>query len=370
MKKMSLRARFTLVASLFLLISCTGLTLLTNVSANRIIKAVELQESYEIGSIKPAMVEKAAVTPATQDGQAFYELFCRESVIATCLIVLIGSTATYFAAGYVLKPITYLSQEVKKRNIDNFAKALSVPQSSDEIQDLTISFNQLLMELQRSFTMQKQFSANAAHELRTPLAVLQTKLDVFALSEEMNQETSAFVENLQVQLERLTALIDDLLLFSRDLPLESVETVPLMPLLEDVVEELSPMAMEKQIELHLDGSDGTVKGQDRLLERVFYNLIENSMKYSPPHTKIELSVTWKENRQVVTIKDQGEGIPKEYRDSIFEPFFRVDQSRSRAIGGSGLGLAICKKILDRHHASICVLDNEPTGSVFQVSFPA
>lgn len=370
MKKMTLRVRFTLVASLFLLISCMTLAILSNFSANRIINAVELQESYEIGNIKPFVVKKENLLPAIENRQISYELFRKESIIATCIIVLIGSAATYFAAGYVLKPITYLSKEVKKRNIDNFSKVLSVPQSSDEIQDLTVSFNQLLLELQHSFTLQQQFSANAAHELRTPLAILQTKLDVFSLSKEIDQETREFVAHLQVQLERLTVLIDDLLLFSRDLPLDSVDIVPLMPLLEDVVEELSNVAMKKQIEISLDGLDCTVKGQDLLLERVFYNLVENSIKYSPCNTKIEISVTLKKDQRVVTITDQGEGIPEDCRDSIFEPFFRVDKSRSRAIGGSGLGLAICKKILDRHHATICVIANEPAGSIFEISFPA
>lgn len=372
MKKLSLRIRFTLAASLFLLISCTVLTLLTNYSANKMVDAVTLQPSSHIEDVNgSSMTEQPTDTlPAAESAQFFYEIFRKESVIAACIIILAGSVATYFMAGYVLKPIKSLSKEVKKRNIDNFAKPLSVPQSSDEIQDLTISFNQLLTELQHSFEIQKQFSADAAHELRTPLAVLQTKLDIFSLSVNPNEETRDFIAALQMQLERLTSLIEDLLWFSRDLPLDSVKPVQLLPLLHDVAAELSDMAEEKKIELRIHGSDCTVNGEERLLERVFYNLLENAVKYSPEETIVEISWKVQNHQTFVCIADHGEGIPPEYRKEIFEPFFRIDKSRSREVGGNGLGLAVCKKILERHHASISVIPNHPSGSVFQITFPS
>ena len=377
MKRLSLRVRYTLITSLFLFISCTVLTLCSNISANNIMMdAVELYPSIHSGQSatdegNPSEQASPMIPvsePAAVANHASYQLFRKESIIATILIVLVGSTATYFASGYVLKPITTLSQEIKKRNANNFAEALPVPSSSDEIQELTVSFNQLLSEVQHSFQLQKQFSADAAHELRTPLAVMQTKLDVFAMSGDGSDKEQTFVKTLQIQLERLTELIENLLWFSRDLPLEQVEPVPLLPLLQDVADELSDVARQKGIQIELHGADCTVKGQDSLLERVFYNLLENAIKYSPENTAVSVEIVKQETKTVVSVKDHGEGIPKEYREEIFEPFFRVDKSRSRAIGGSGLGLAVCKKILERHSADICVLPNDPTGSIFQVTF--
>ncbi|MDO4453682.1 MAG: HAMP domain-containing sensor histidine kinase [Eubacteriales bacterium] len=373
MKKLSLRIRFTLTASIFLLISCTVLTFLSNFSANKMVAAIEIQPSFSAEKKRELteVMQAQNTLPAFDAAQTSYEIFRNESIVATCMIVLIGGIATYLAAGYVLKPIKSLAQEVKKRNINNFAQMIPVPVSADEVQDLTVSFNQLLEELQRSFTMQRQFSADVAHELRTPLAVMQTKLDVFSLSaENKDEETKKAVAALQDQLGRLTKLIEDLLWFSRDLPLETVESVPLLPLLEDVADELSELAAQKRISIQITGVDCCVTGQDRLLERVFYNLIENAIKYSASDTSIKVEIEQFSQKTQVTVADQGEGIPKEYRELIFEPFFRIDKSRSRAIGGSGLGLAVCRKILERHHAAICVMPNHPCGCIFKIDFPA
>jgi len=215
-----------------------------------------------------------------------------------------------------------LSGEIKKRNINNFAEPLKVPQSSDEIQELTVSFNQLLEEVRHSFQIQKQFSADAAHELRTPLAVLQTKIDVFSMGRTLDDDTQGFLKILREQVERITALIDDLLLFSRDLPLENMEIVYLHPLLTDVVSELAELAEEKNMEINLDCSEETVCGQDRLLERVFYNLLENAVKYSPAGTTISISVKQEKGKTVVVFADQGEGIPPTI-EKIFLSHFSV-----------------------------------------------
>lgn len=378
MKKIPLRIRYTIITSLFLLCSCTRLMILSNLSANRMMRNLENEVLAE--TVIPAETkedtdlsenyEAAAFEMATSAKRASYVLFQKETAIATGIIVLLGSAFTYFAAGYILRPIQMLSGEIKKRNINNFSEPLEVPQSSDEIQELTVSFNQLLEEVQHSFQIQKQFSADAAHELRTPLAVLQTKIDVFSMEQTLNQETRIFVKSLREQMERLTVLIEDLLLFSRDLPLENRIAVQLQPLLEDVIGELTEIAEEKNIAITLKCSKETVYGQDRLLERVFYNLLENGIKYSPNDTKISISVEKINGKTMVSIADQGEGIPEEYRKDIFEPFFRIDKSRSRSIGGNGLGLAVCKKILNRHRAEIRVTSNRPKGSVFQIEFPS
>ncbi len=365
MKKIPLRSRFTLVASLFLLISCVTLALLSNMSAVSMMKAVTILPAA--GEDSSPMVQ---IEPAQKASEPYYQIFQQKTAVATIFIVLVGSVATYFAAGYVLKPIRDLSSEVQKRNVENLGDPITLPQSADEIQQLTISFNQMMADLQRSFLLQKEFSANAAHELRTPLTVMRAKLDVFALSGNINLETQEMINAMSGQLERLSKLIEDLLWFSKDLPLEKMTPVPLYPLLYDVAEELSRLADEKDIQVQIEETECFVFGQDSLLERVFYNLLENAVKYSPAHTQV--SVTVQKNRDCVRvcIADQGEGIPVSYRNAVFEPFFRIDKSRSRAVGGSGLGLAVCKKILERHHAQISVFPNHPCGSIFEIRFPS
>ncbi len=365
LKKIPLRIRFTLVASLFLLVSCVTLTLLSNMSAVSMIEAV---------TVLPAAEENSApmfpLKPAQPTSEPYYHIFQQKTAVATMLIVLIGSIATYFASGYVLKPIRDLSSEVQKRNIENLGEPITLPQSADEIQQLAVSFNQMMADLRRSFLLQKEFSTNAAHELRTPLTVMRAKLDVFALSKDISLETQEMINAMSCQLERLSKLIEDLLWFSKDLPLEKVTPVPLYPLLCDVAEELSSLADEKKIHIQIKETECFVLGQDSLLERVFYNLLENAVKYSPPQTQITVTVQKKRDSTRVRIADQGEGIPESCRDAVFEPFFRVDKSRSRSVGGSGLGLAVCKKILERHHAQISVLPNHPCGSIFEISFPS
>lgn len=362
LKKIPLRIRFTLVASLFLLVSCVILTLLSNVSAAHMMQAAVVAPSMG-GDTTPIL----SLAPAEPVGSAYYQVFQQKTVFATVFIVLIGSVATYFAAGYVLKPIRNLSDEVKRRNIENLGEPIALPQSADEIQQLTISFNQMMADLQRSFQLQKEFSANAAHELRTPLTVMRAKLDVFAMSESQNSQTQEMIAAMSLQLERLSKLIEDLLWFSKDLPLEKPSPVPLYPLLCDVAEELSGLAEEKGITIQIGQTDCVVSGQDNLLERVFYNLLENAVKYSPPRTQVTVAFRQERDSIKVEIADQGEGIPENCRSAVFEPFFRVDKSRSRTIGGSGLGLAVCKKILERHHAKITVRSNQPCGSIFEIS---
>lgn len=365
LKKIPLRIRFTLVASLFLLVSCVTLTLLSNVSAAHMIQAAVVAPSMETDSTSILPLE-----PAEPVSNAYYQVFQQKTVIATIFIILVGSVATYFAAGYVLKPIRDLSNEVQRRNIDNLGEPIDLPQSADEIRQLTVSFNHMMTDLQRSFLLQKEFSANAAHELRTPLTVMRAKLDVFSLSGRQNSETQEMVAAMSLQLERLSKLIEDLLWFSKDLPLEKTSPIPLYPLLCDVAEELSGVADEKEIKIEIEPAECFVLGQDNLLERVFYNLLENAVKYSPPRTQVTVSFQQERDSLKVQVADQGEGIPEDFRSAVFEPFFRVDKSRSRTIGGSGLGLAVCKKILERHHAKIIVRSNQPCGSIFEIVFPA
>lgn len=365
LREIPIRIRFTILASLFLLISCVALNVLSNASADHMVEAMALTPAFE----KDAVFVEQAVLAVPAEKQ-YIQVFKQETGLATVVIVLVGSIATYFAAGYVLKPIRLLSHEVQRRNAGNLDEPIVIAQGAQETQQLILSFNQMMRDLQQSFLLQKEFSANAAHELRTPLAVMQAKVDVFALENANDPKMQELTHNLNRQLSRLSSLIEDLLWFSQDLPLESKELVALHPLLCDVAEELSALSAEKEIEIVIEPTNAYVLGQDRLLERVFYNLLENAVKYSAPRTNVNVAVVEHPHVVQVCISDEGEGIPQEYREAIFEPFFRVDKSRSRAIGGSGLGLAVCKRILDRHQAQICVLPNESMGSIFQITFSA
>ena len=255
MKRIPLRMRFTLVASLFLLVSCVTLTLLSNRSAENMIEAVSMLPAISDDSSQMVQLE-----PALERNEPYYQVFQQKTAIATIVIVLAGSISTYFAAGYVLKPIRDLSSEVQKRNAENLGEPLVLPQSADEIRQLTVSFNRMMADLQRSFLMQKEFSANAAHELRTPLTVMRAKLDVFALSQTADADTLEMISAMSSQLERLSKLIEDLLWFSRDLPLDKPSPVPLYPLLHDVAEELSGLADEKEIQIQIDETECFVLG--------------------------------------------------------------------------------------------------------------
>lgn len=373
MKSLSLRARYTLVSSLFLLCSCTLLTALSNHSANQLAQSISLTPAMPSQPVshQPAAATNAPVVEATISAaatQASYRLFRQETMLATAIIVGLGSTATYFAAGYVLRPIQVLSREIQQRSPDNFDAMLPVPSSADEVRTLTLSFNALLAELHHAFCLQQQFSADAAHELRTPLAALQAKLDVFSMSHHLTDDTRSFITSMQAQLQRLSTLVEDLLLFSRDLPLSFTEEIALMPLLEELIDALAPQAQTKQLHITLSGDSCTIHGQDRLIERVFFNLLENAIKYSPVHGCIAVQITQKHQAVCVQVADHAACIAPEHRTAVFEPFFRIDASRSREAGGSGLGLAICKKILARHHAQIDVSANHPTGNIFCVTF--
>ncbi len=368
MKKIPLRIRFTIAASCFLLISCIILTLLSNFSAKRMVNMIDVIPASK--TVAAAEADSEDFICRAQRLQTSYRIFRKETIIATVCIVTLGSITAYLAAGYVLKPIHQLSEEMKNHNANNLDQLIHVPQSADELQQLSLSFNSMITELQRSFSTQKQFSANAAHELRTPLAVMQTKLDVFRLSSpHSEQEVNELIDSINLQLGNLSVLIEDLLWFSRDLPLEKLNPINLFPIIDDVVQELTPLAEEKKISLEINQDDCLVYGQDRLLERVFYNILENAVKYSPPYSAVQVSCRKNTESVQILISDNGETIPAEYCQAVFEPFFRLDSSRNKTVSGNGLGLAVCKKILERHHASICVSPNFPAGNIFTVSFP-
>ena len=364
---MNLRVRLTLMSSMILSIACVILTLAVNLSADKAITpAIPIIPSISEYQTEWNTLVPAALVPTTQ-----YEVFRIESIMAMIFVVLMGTLSTYFLAGQTLKPLKQLTQEIKHKTINNLDEKITIPAIHDEIYEISTAFHEMSCNLQRSFQLQEQFSADAAHELRTPLTVMMAKLEVFKLANEIeNSALKNMIDEMCVQLERLSNLTNDLLWFSKELPLKRNNELDLYLLLSDLADELQDKAQEKHIQIRVDKKTLCTRGDDALLERVFYNLLENAIKYSEEQSIIIVTLEQKDNQAIVQIIDTGEGISDAEKQLVFQPFYRIDQSRSRIIGGNGLGLAICKKILDRHLASIEIKDNHPYGSIFELKFPS
>lgn len=362
MKRNSLQIRLTLLSCAVLSFACIVLTLTINLSANKVINATiipstaaDVIQSNYVGDKIPQIPQTPGIPL-----QSAQKSFRYESLFAMLGIILLGSAATYVVVGRALEPVKNLTEIARNKRIENLTEEITLPKIKDEVYDLTLAFNEMSEHLEKSFSLQKQFSADAAHELRTPLATMQANLEVQALSEPQNENTS----QLLGQIARLTKLIDDLLWFSKDTPLENLQTVDIFHLVSDILEEFS----ESKENVSITNEQLFIKGNDSLLERVFYNLLQNAIKYGGKNSNIEIRILPQE--MSVEICDNGQGVPDSEKKLIFEPFYRMDKSRSREIGGNGLGLAICKKILDKHSANIEVLDNKPQGAIFKITFPS
>lgn len=365
MNKLNLRMRLTLLSSIMLTSACIILTLIINLSANKMVNMIRTEQAMV--DLLPALDASQETMPALLIGAAQQKTFHFESLGAMILIVLIGSAATYLISGKALKPVSVLADEVKHKNITNLQDTLPLPKTHDEIYELSEAFNCMMSNLEKAFQLQTRFSADAAHELRTPLTVMQTKLEIYQLSAH-DAETKNMLIELNGQIDRLTRLIDDLLWFSKNLPIENMTPVDLKQLIHDVADELKTRSDQKHQQIILFEQECIVMGSDALLERVFYNLLDNAIKYSEANTTITIQYQQLAKKQIISILDEGETIPDESKTMIFEPFYRVDPSRNRSVGGSGLGLAICKKILERHQAEIRCLNHKPKGNIFEITF--
>lgn len=366
MKRVSLQIRLTIMSCIILSMACIILTFTMNLSANKVIDAQLLQPSQYVSSVSHddsnEVVEDEffdnAQTPMLEIKTA-KRSFRIESIFSMLAIIVIGSSITYVLVGRALKPVKKLTEISRYKRVDNLTEKIELPKIKDEVYDLTLAFNDMSEHLKQSFDLQKQFSADVAHELRTPLATMQTKLEVHRLQD---IDTDDLTSDLLKQIERLSKLIDDLIWFSKDTPLNSLQYVDMKQLINDIAEELEI----GEDRIHISDNELLIKGDDALMERVFYNLLQNAIKYSGRNFKISVNI-FSENKSI-EICDNGPGIEDSEKKAIFEPFYRIDKSRNRDVGGNGLGLAICKKILDKHGASIEVMDNKPHGSIFKIKF--
>lgn len=370
--KVSIRWRLTILIMILLIISCFGLTLILNFAADKMVDKIDASVITPItisneNEIYPEdLVPSIPYTniPSAKSG------FRVESIAYMLLIVACGGLLTYYISGKALKPLHVLDNEVKHININNLSESLPVPNTNDEIADLTESFNQMTKKLNDAFMTQKRFSTNAAHELRTPLTVLQTKIDVFKKNTSHTPEQyDVLIEIFEKQIQKLRALVKSLLdMTNMDDDAEQSD-IYLSDLLEDIIHELSPIAKDKNISLYSNYDNSVVHGNIDLLYRAFYNLIENGINYTIEGgcVYIDVKQTSKEKVSVI-IKDTGIGIPDELKQHIFEPFYRVDASRSRAFGGAGIGLSIVDMVIKKHNGNIIVSDTETGGTCFNVIF--
>ena len=382
-KKLSLQWRLTLVTALLVTITCILMYFFISQSAvtgmdhlqNYIVQINETGSSPITFNVDPTIL----FPDLTEQVTTTKHLFQIRSLIATILIILLSSACTYFVSRRALKPLHSLSTKVEKIQAQNLSEPLEVPDSNDEISKLTLSFNEMLSRLNDAFTAQKQFSASAAHELRTPLAVMQTNLEVFARKKEPStDEYLELFSMIQEQTGRLSHLAEILLDMTGIQTIKRSETFSLAELTDEVLCDLTSIAEQKQIQ---EDGDCTITGSYLLLYRAVYNLVENAIKYNHPGGKVTVNIQQKKSLlntavspapadcALIEVSDTGIGISPEYQEKIFAPFFRVDKSRSRAMGGAGLGLALVNEIARQHGGEVKVLKSDKNGSTIALILP-
>ena len=391
----SLQLKLTLLLSLLMIVSCVLMYFFISHSA---VSGMDGLQNYMI-KVDPQdgdspitfNVDPKALFPQFEQGiQETKEAFLLRSVIATTIIILLSSVCTYFLTKKALTPLQKLTSEVSQIQAQNLSTQLAVPNSKDEIAQLTSSFNEMLTRLDNAFSTQKQFSANAAHELRTPLAVLQTNLEVFEKKQEPEMvEYQQLFTMIKEQTARLSQLVGTLLDMTNLKSVPRTDHVSLEELVDEVFCDLDPVAEKAGISIHFDDSSSqdwhtdvhtpdasalnnnirNITGSYVLLYRAVYNLVENAIKYNRPNGSVTVSVKEKNGQAMILVKDTGIGISPENQKKIFDPFFRVDKSRSRAMGGAGLGLALVDSIAREHGGSVKVLESNEKGSIIALMLP-
>ena len=391
----SLQLKLTLLLSLLMIVSCVLMYFFISHSA---VSGMDGLQNYMIkvdpqdgdSPITFNVDPKALFPQFEQEIQETKEDFLLRSVIATTIIILLSSVCTYFLTKKTLTPLQKLTSEVSQIQAQNLSTQLAVPNSKDEIAQLTRSFNEMLTRLDNAFSTQKQFSANAAHELRTPLAVLQTNLEVFEKKQEPEMvEYQQLFTMIKEQTARLSQLVGTLLDMTNLKSVPRTDHVSLEELVDEVFCDLDPVAEKAGISIHFDDSSSqdlytdvhtpdasalnnnirNITGSYVLLYRAVYNLVENAIKYNRPNGSVTVSVKEKNGQAMILVKDTGIGISPENQKKIFDPFFRVDKSRSRAMGGAGLGLALVDSIAKEHGGIVKVLESSETGSTIALMLP-
>jgi signal transduction histidine kinase len=294
----------------------------------------------------------------------------RNSLIITVLLALLGGVVTYFISGHALRPIREFSDKIEEVQAQNLSDSRIEENNVKELNQLGISYNKMLERLSEAFEIQRQFTANAAHELRTPLALMQVQLDLYnsASHPGNDADTLQTIKMVTEQNDKLNRMVKTLLDMSELQTVGRDDKIILDAIVEEVLADLEPLAVEKNIKLIGKCEDATMIGSDILIYRLVYNLVENAIKYNHPLGQVTVTAYQRNKHVYVSVEDTGSGIPKELRERVFEPFFRVDKSRSRELGGVGLGLALVREIVRVHDGSICIKSGKTGGTIFEVTF--
>ena len=361
----SIRAQLTLLMVGLLVCCCVVLTWLVYRSTS------ELLELAAANAINQGALSIVLDVDAIERSILF------DALGILLVVIVAGSCVAYFLIGHYTKPVQQLSAHMKEISPNTLSDSIEIEGGGEEIQELVKSFNQMTEQLDEAFAMQRRFSASAAHELRTPIAVLRTKLDVFKKKKREQREYDELVDTMETYIDRLSSIITDLLEFAETSELGETEDVSLDSVIKTVVDDLKPVAQNNMINVQIDiqpkaqseSQTFIVKGNTNLLYRALYNLVENAIRYNNEEGSVNITLETRGQEGVIIIADTGVGIAPEQRELVFEPFYRVNKSRSREFGGAGIGLSLVKTILKRHGASITVSENNPQGSVFTIRIP-
>ena len=376
MKRLSLQWRITLMSVLLIGITCVAMNLL--LCSSGVYYMDTIADSLQGGgtvilndggaaSFDPQLIAPNEELTIVVDG--VQGRFRTTNWYITAAVTLLSGILAYFVSGRALKPLRSFTSQVEQVQLNNLADMRIDEDAISEFRQLSRSFNQMLERLNNAFAAQRQFTGNAAHELRTPLALMQARIELFAAEHpSMPPETAEFLTLLREQTERLTQMTKTLLEMSALQSVPRNDRIQLAPMMEEILTDLAPLAEKNGITLTCD-SDGAMTGSDGLLYRLLFNLTENAIKYNRPGGTVRLTVQEEAARLVIRVSDTGCGIPESYRESIFQPFFRVDKSRSREYGGVGLGLSLVWAIAELHGGSVCVEDSSEAGTTIAVQLP-
>lgn len=380
MKRMSLQWRLTCITTLCIAIICGCLTMF--VYKNGVHYIDSLQDAVESqGDEKGNKSDEIYISIPDDKWDEFADEFSvqvynnkadykRNSLIITVLLALLGGVVTYFISGHALRPIREFSDKIEEVQAQNLSDSRIEENNVKELNQLGISYNKMLERLSEAFEIQRQFTANAAHELRTPLALMQVQLDLYnsASHPGNDADTLQTIKMVTEQNDKLNRMVKTLLDMSELQTVGRDDKIILDAIVEEVLADLEPLAVGKNIKLIGKCEDATMIGSDILIYRLVYNLVENAIKYNHPLGQVTVTAYQRNKHVYLSVEDTGSGIPKELRERVFEPFFRVDKSRSRELGGVGLGLAFVREIVRVHDGSICIKSGKTGGTIFEVTF--
>ena len=382
MKKMPLQCRLTIITTLLIAMICGSLTIF--IYKNGVYYIDSLQNTVDAKSEdnNEKNPDEIYISIPDEEWNNFAKNFSiqvynnkadykKSSLLFSTLLSLLGGVITFFISGHALKPLYDFSKKIEEVQAQNLSDSRIEENKFSELNQLSVSYNKMLERLSEAFKLQRQFTANAAHELRTPLAVMQLQIDLYNSSKHPDNDTSAqqTISMITEQTERLSKMVRTLLDMSELQTIARDEEIAIAALVEEVLADLEPLAQEKGINLIEKCDNVLLMGSDILIYRLVYNLVENAIKYNFSGGTVTVNATQQNSQLHLTVEDTGNGIPEELKERIFEPFFRLDKSRSRELGGVGLGLALVREIVRVHNGSILVKNNANSGTTFEVIFP-